>query len=141
TETADHRERGNKQPLFATRGEQEQRSGPDQIELLLDSECPGVEQRCIDSVAGEISAFAPKEDIGHAEGRPDRGSQQSFEESVRQDDGSCDERAGKRHQQGWKNSPYATHVEIRERESSPFPLTANEARNQKSADNEENVDA
>ena len=119
----------------------EQRAGRG-VELLLDAEAPGVEQRQALGVGAEIVELQPEEDVGDRErGRrrsSRRGSRSSSGESQARPKGTqASEHDGERGQ----DAPGPALVEAGEREAALAQVAHEDAGDQEAGDDEEDVDA
>ncbi|MCH2100128.1 MAG: hypothetical protein MK142_17245 [Pseudomonadales bacterium] len=135
----DQDDAGQPGPARASARDQQERKR--EIELLLDRETPGVEQRLQFRCGREVAALGPEQDVRReqrdgneavGEGRELRG--QHPEPGERQRDEHHEQERG-------EDSPRPALIEARDRERAAIQLVENVPTDQIAADDEEDVDA
>ena len=114
---------------------------PHEIELLLDTERPQVQQRLAVALAVEIADLAHRREIGHEQRRRESVPAEQAELLREHRVPADDEDEGHDDDQRGKQAPHATGIEAREAEGAGGEFGADQAADQIARDDEEDVDA
>ena len=130
------------EPALAEREQEPQQERNDEIELFLDRQCPGVQQRLFDRRNIEITLAQEKEDVGHHQRRERR-----RRDEVQVDGAGCqEERRGDRAEQNddqieRQDAEAALRVEREHREPAARQVRLDLIDDEKARDDEEDIDA
>ncbi len=129
------------EPRPAPAPERRQRQGEDQVELLLDAEAPGVEQRQQVGIGAEIVELLPEEQVRDRERGGDEAAGEIAEREGRHPGQGEGDAGQQHHYQGRQDATGAALVEAGDREAAGGEVADQDAADQVAGDHEEDVDA